>query len=421
MKDILKIKGGTPLRGKVTVNGAKNAALPIIAATLLTEEEVTLQNIPLLKDVSTMLEMISGLGKEIERVSENSYKISENTQNTKTRPELVRKMRASFLVLGPLLGKMKEAKIALPGGCSIGSRPIDLHLKGLTKLGVNVEQKDGMIRAKTAGLKGNEIYLDYPSVGATEQLLMGGVIAKGKTIIHNAAREPEVMDLVDLLKKLGGRIEVKLSRIEIEGVEELKGATHSIVSDRIEAGTYLLAGAASKGDVAITDIDPDHLKSLIIKLKEAGLKIQESNKEIRVKYEGKLRSLDVKTFPYPGFPTDLQAPLTSLLINAEGKSMVRETVFDSRVDHIPELKKMGANISVEGSNTFFIKGADKLTGSVVEATDIRAGASLVIAGIMAEGETEIHHMHHLDRGYSNLESKLTELGAEVERIKVKDE
>ncbi len=417
MKEILKIKGGKPLRGTVNVSGAKNAALPTIAATLLTDEEVVLNNVPPLKDVSTMLEMTSRLGKRIEKISDHSYRVSEATKTTKTPPELVRKMRASFLVLGPLLGKMKEAKIAFPGGCSIGSRPIDFHLKGLSRLGANVEREDGMITASTKGLKGGEIYLDYPSVGATEQLLMGAAIADGRTTVHNPAREPEVMDLIDLLTKLGAKIEVELSKIKVEGVEKLHGATHSIVPDRIEAGTYLLAGAATGGNLKVKKINPDHLKSLIIKLREAGLKVEESEEEIALEYRGRLESLDVKTFPYPGFPTDLQAPLTSLLVKAEGKSMIRETIFDSRLDHIPELKKMGAEISVEGSDTFLVKGRDELNGSSVEATDIRAGAALVIAGMSAEGETKIHNLHHLDRGYSELERKLRGLDAQIERKK----
>ena len=417
MTEKLIIKGGETLEGKLAIAGAKNSALPLIAATLLTDKEVLLDNVPSLDDVQTMLEMVRGLGKDVTSTGPGSVRISGSVSSNQAPTELVRKMRASFLVLAPLMGRTGEAQVPLPGGCNIGTRPVNLHLEGLEKLGVEINQDDGKIIAKANSLQGNDIFLDYPSVGATEQLLMAAVRAKGTTTIYNGAQEPEIQDLALFLTKLGADISLKGSIITVNGGKELGGGKYAVLSDRIAAGTYMIAGVATGGSVEVKSVDPSSIKPLSLKLRKAGVKVEENENSVRVESQGRPDKLEVITLPFPGFPTDLQAPITSLLTLAEGKSVVKETVFDSRFGHVAELSKMGADISVTNSNTVFIEGRESLRGTEVEATDIRAGAALVIAGLAGEGKTEVSGLKHLDRGYSQLQRNLESLGATIERVK----
>jgi len=417
MTEKLIIKGGETLEGKLAIAGAKNSALPLIAATLLTDKEVLLDNVPSLDDVQTMLEMVRGLGKDVTATGPGSVRISGSVSSNQAPTELVRKMRASFLVLAPLMGRTGEAQVPLPGGCNIGTRPVNLHLEGLEKLGVEINQDDGKIIAKANSLQGNDIFLDYPSVGATEQLLMAAVRAKGTTTIYNGAQEPEIQDLALFLTKLGADISLKGSIITVNGGKELGGGKYAVLSDRIAAGTYMIAGVATGGSVEVKSVDPSSIKPLSLKLRKAGVKVEENENSVRVESQGRPDKLEVITLPFPGFPTDLQAPITSLLTLAEGKSVVKETVFDSRFGHVAELSKMGADISVTNSNTVFIEGRESLRGTEVEATDIRAGAALVIAGLAGEGKTEVSGLKHLDRGYSQLQRNLESLGATIERVK----
>lgn len=412
----LTIQGGNPLKGQVQIDGAKNSALPLLAATLLTDKPVVLHNVPRLEDVKTMLDMISYLGKEVVRQTPTRYLLRGKVEKTVTPPQLVRKMRASFLVLAPLLGKAKRAEISLPGGCTIGSRPINLHLKGLENLGATINQQEGKIVAQTKELVGEEIYLDFPSVGATEQLLMAGATCSGRTTIYNPAREPEIEDLVCFLRKMGADVEFTPNSISVSNTKENLKVEHSVIPDRIEAGTYLIAAVATGGEITLTKVNPEHNKALILKLKEINVNFVCKENSITVSNNSRPDGTTIKTLPYPGFPTDLQAPVTSMLALAQGKSLIKETVFDSRVDHVPELNKMGARITVEGSNTILINGAKALQGALVEAPDIRAGAALVIGGLAANGTTEVSGLSHIDRGYSNIEDKLSQLGAKVQRV-----
>ncbi|MGE5590736.1 MAG: UDP-N-acetylglucosamine 1-carboxyvinyltransferase [Bacillota bacterium] len=412
------VEGGHRLSGRVRVDGAKNAVLPILAASLLAEEPVTLHGVPALDDVLTMGGVLQGIGVDLE--SEPGGTIHVNPGASRLQPaapdDLVRRMRASFLILGPLLARMGEARIALPGGCAIGSRPIDLHLKGLEALGAELEHQHGCIRMRARRLMGARIYLDFPSVGATENILMVAVLASGTTFIENAAEEPEVVDLANFLIALGARVYGAGSKIiRVDGVRRLKGASYTVIPDRIEAGTFLTAAAITGGDVWVTNALPEHLKPTIAKLREAGCEVwEEEAGGVRARAKGRPRAIDIKTLPYPGFPTDMQAQMMALCTLADGTSIITETVFENRFMHVDELKRMGARIQIQGHSAV-VKGVPSLCSASVTATDLRAGAALVLAGLAAEGRTEVGGLHHLDRGYVDLEGKLRDLGANIQR------
>ncbi|MBS3813512.1 UDP-N-acetylglucosamine 1-carboxyvinyltransferase [Candidatus Bipolaricaulota bacterium] len=418
MTEQLLIRGGKPLEGRIKVPGAKNSALPLLAASLLTDDPVVLKNVPPLKDVGTMLSMIRELGKNIETTDQRTVRITGGIAKNSAPEELVRRMRASFLVLSPLLGRVREAVVPLPGGCNIGTRPVDLHLNGLSRLGTEIGQADGKIIARAKKLRGNEIFLDYPSVGTTEQLLMAAVGAEGETVIFNGAQEPEVRDLVNFLVELGADIEVDGSILTVRGADELHGGEYEVLPDRIAGGTYMIAIAATGGHATVDEVRPSTLKQLTLKMRKSGITVNEGVNSVEVIGDNRPKNLEVRTLPYPGFPTDLQAPISALLTIAEGKSVVKETVFDSRFGHVAELRKMGADISVPNSSTLFINGTDGLRGAKVEATDIRAGASLVIAGLASSGTTEVSGLEHIDRGYSQLVENFQDLNAELERSKI---
>ncbi|MBQ5860200.1 MAG: UDP-N-acetylglucosamine 1-carboxyvinyltransferase [Selenomonadales bacterium] len=417
--DKLIVKGGNRLVGKVKISGAKNAVLPIIAATLLNGATSILEEVPNLQDVRTISEVLPQLGAKVEYRPGNILAVDSTTLTTcEAQYELVRKMRASFLVIGPLLAREGEAKISLPGGCAIGTRPIDLHLKGFEALGATIDIGSGYIAAKApeGGLKGARIYLDFPSVGATENIMMAATLAEGQTIIENPAQEPEIIDLANFLNVMGAKVRgAGTNVIKIDGVKQLKSATHTIIPDRIEAGTYMIAAAMTGGDVYIENAISEHLKPLIAKLKEANVGVEEDINGIRVYSGGELRAADIKTLPYPGFPTDMQAQFMAMLAIARGTGVVKETVFENRFMHVDELNRMGANIRIEGSSAY-VEGVEKLTGCPVKATDLRAGAAMVLAGLVADGETEITNLHHIDRGYDELVEKLRGLGADITRI-----
>lgn len=417
--DKLIVKGGNRLVGKVKISGAKNAVLPIIAATLLNGTTSILEEVPNLQDVRTISEVLRQLGAKVEYRPGNILAVDSTTLTTcEAQYELVRKMRASFLVIGPLLAREGEAKISLPGGCAIGTRPIDLHLKGFEALGAEIDIGSGYIAAKApeGGLKGARIYLDFPSVGATENIMMAASLAEGQTIIENPAQEPEIIDLANFLNVMGAKVRgAGTNVIKIDGVKQLKNATHTIIPDRIEAGTYMIAAAMTGGDVYIENAISEHLKPLIAKLKEAHVNVEEDINGIRVYSDGNLRAADIKTLPYPGFPTDMQAQFMAMLAVARGTGVVKETVFENRFMHVDELNRMGANIRIEGSSAY-VEGVEKLTGCPVKATDLRAGAAMVLAGLVADGETEITNLHHIDRGYDELVEKLRGLGADITRI-----
>lgn len=413
------ISEGVPLSGRIKVGGAKNSVLPIIAASLLGESESIIEEVPDLYDVKIMCELLKSLGAEVEpQQNKSSIRFHAIDITNSTAPyELVSKLRASFLIMGPVLAKTGFVRVALPGGCAIGSRPVDLHLKGFTALGAEITQGHGYIEARrTRKLIGSKIYLDFPSVGATENIMMAAVLAEGQTSIENAAIEPEIVDLANYLNNMGACVKgAGTDTIRIIGVEKLKGCTHTVIPDRIEAGTFMVAAAITHGNVKIENVVPDHLKPIIAKLKETGVEISEELSAITVKSNGYLKPVDVKTLPYPGFPTDMQAQITSLLSRTEGTSIVTETIFENRFMHVSELKRMGANIKIDG-RTAVIEGKKLLTGASVKATDLRAGAALVLAGLSAEGTTEIGEIQHIDRGYCKLDQKLQALGAKIERV-----
>lgn len=414
--DKLVINGSRPLRGVVRVSAAKNSVLPIIAASLLCEEKITLEEIPLLEDVYCICDVLNSVGVTTE-ITDDRLVIKPETLSAYEPPyELVRKMRASFLVIGPLLARMGRVRISLPGGCNIGTRPIDLHLKGLNALGASITLGHGYVEANVDRLRGAKIYLDFPSVGATENIMMSSVLADGETVIENAAEEPEIVDLANFLSSMGAAIVgAGTDTIKITGVRQLKGTTHSPIPDRIEAGTYMIAGAVSGGDIIVENVIAEHVKPIIAKLNEAGVEVIEDQNKVRIVSRGRAHSVDIKTLPYPGFPTDLQAPMMSLMSVSTGTGIITETVFENRFMHICELKRMGANIKIDGRSAV-VEGIDKLTGAKVKATDLRAGAALVLAGLAAEGKTEISEVHHIDRGYVNIEEKLKKLGAKIERF-----
>ncbi len=405
-----------PLTGTVRVSGAKNSVLPILAASLLSTEKCVLEEVPDLNDVDVICEVLACLGADLKRIDRDRIEVNASSLDNFEAPyELIRKMRASFLVMGPLLARMGEARISMPGGCAIGTRPIDLHLKGFKALGAEITLGHGFVEAKAKKLKGAKIYLDFPSVGATENIMMAAVLAEGQTIIENCAEEPEITDLASFLNKMGAQIMgAGTDTIKINGVEKLSGAIHSVIPDRIEAGTYMVAAAMTGGNVLVDNVLVDHLKPVIAKLKECDVEVVEEGNGVRVISKGRPRAADIKTLPYPGFPTDMQAQFMALLSIAEGTSVVIETVFENRFMHIRELERMGANIKIEGRSAI-IEGRPHLLGAPVKATDLRAGAALILTGLVAEGTTEISNTKHIDRGYVDIEEKLRALGANIYR------
>ncbi|ADL08737.1 UDP-N-acetylglucosamine 1-carboxyvinyltransferase [Thermosediminibacter oceani] len=409
------IEGGECLKGTVRTSSAKNAVLPVMAASLLAEGECVIEDVPELEDVRVMREVLSALGARCETKEGSLRIIPDNIDTCEAPYELVRKMRASFLVMGPLLAKYGWAKISLPGGCAIGSRPIDLHLKGFTALGAEINLGHGSVEARCEKLKGSVIYLDFPSVGATENIMMAAALAEGQTVIENAAKEPEIVDLANFLNSMGAYIRgAGTDVIKIEGVRNLKGISYTVIPDRIEAGTFLIAGAITNGDVLVENVVSEHLKPLIAKLIECGAEVIEGEDGIRVVGRGRPNPVDVKTMPYPGFPTDMQAQMMAYLSLCTGTSMVTETVFENRFMHVEELKRMGAKIKIEGKSAI-VEGVEKLSGAPVKATDLRAGAALILAGLAAEGTTEVMNAYHVDRGYENIVEKFQALGAKIKR------
>ena len=417
----LIVKGGNRLVGAVKTSGAKNAVLPIIAASILGTTPSHLDEVPMLEDVHTISEVLKCLGMAVEcRPVKNVLDIDSTEITSYEAPyDLVRTMRASFLVMGPLLARIGKARISMPGGCAIGARPIDIHLKGFEALGVKIEQGHGYIEASAPeGLKGTSIYFDFPSVGATENIMMAASLAEGTTILENAAEEPEIVDLANYLNKMGAKIRgAGTDTIRIEGVDKLHGADYTIIPDRIEAGTYMIAAAMTGGDIVVENVLPEHQKPLIAKLREAGAVVEEDIDKVRVIGKNPLKAVSIKTLPYPGFPTDMQAQMMAMMVIAEGRSKVTETVFENSFMHVVELNRMGAQISTEGRSAV-IDGPCKLTGCDVRATDMRAGAAMILAGLVAEGTTRIGDLHHIDRGYENIVAKLKNLGADIERVDV---
>jgi UDP-N-acetylglucosamine 1-carboxyvinyltransferase len=414
--DKIIIEGGRPLHGTVQISGAKNAALPILAATLLAGGVHRLHNVPPLRDIRTAKTLLYHLGATFEEGDPLSVH-TENVDGHEAPYDLVKTMRASVLVLGPLVARFKKARVSLPGGCAIGARPINLHLAGLERLGVNIELKHGYVEASAKKLSGNHIYFDIPTVTGTANLMMAAVLAEGQTVIENAAREPEVVDLARCLTSMGGSMQgVGTSVITIEGVSELQPMDHTIMPDRIEAATYLTAAGITRGNLTITPCIPDHLEAVIHKLKQAGMEFQINDGSIKSIGAKVIRPIDIKTNPFPGFPTDMQAQIMAMMCLAQGQSIITEKIFENRFMHVSELKRMGADISIEG-NTAVVRGRPKLQGAPVMATDLRASASLVLAGLAAEGVTEVSRVYHLDRGYTRLEEKLSGVGARIKRVK----
>ncbi|BFL72360.1 MULTISPECIES: UDP-N-acetylglucosamine 1-carboxyvinyltransferase [Anaerococcus] len=421
-KELLVINGAGPLCGEVSISGAKNSALPILAACVLGTEEIILDGVPALKDVEIMIEVLRHLGAKVDYLDKDTVKIDSSNINTCETPyELMDKMRASFVVMGPLLSRFKKAYTKAPGGCNIGARPIDFHLKGFEALGATSRVNDEEIAIETNGeLIGNEVYLDFPSVGATQNIMMAAVLADGETTIENAAKEPEIVDLASFLSKMGAKIKgAGTSTIVIKGVEKLTGTRHTIIPDRIEAASYMIAAAMTKGNVTINNVIGSHIRPVIAKLIEMGANVEELEDEdvIKVSVDSKLKPTNIQTLPYPGFPTDAQAQFMALMTICDGESKIQETVFENRFMHVEQLNKMGAAIATSG-NRATIVGVDKLHGADVKATDLRAGAALVIAALVAEGETRISDIYHIDRGYSDLVEKFTKLGANIKRVEI---
>jgi UDP-N-acetylglucosamine 1-carboxyvinyltransferase len=414
--DKLAITGGVPLHGEVRVSGAKNAALPILCAALLTTEPLVLTNVPKLNDVRTMKSLLAQMGVRTEG-DNGALTLSAAEIDWPLAPyEMVKTMRASILALGPLLARCGEARVSLPGGCAIGLRPVDQHIKGLQAMGAEIDLDHGYIDAKAKRLSGAHFVFDVVTVTGTENLMMAATLASGMTVLDNAAREPEVVDLADCLNAMGARITgAGADRVVIEGVSRLSGATYAIMPDRIETGTFLVAAAATGGDVALAGARPDTLGAVLEKLAEAGVAATIDGSTIRIKRNGRLKSVSMRTAPYPGFPTDMQAQLMALMTVADDAAMITETIFENRMMHVQELKRLGAAIEVEG-NTAIVRGAQKLTAANVMATDLRASAGLVIAGLIAEGETVIDRIYHLDRGYEHIETRLAQLGARIARV-----
>lgn len=415
------IRGGKPLKGEVTIGGAKNAALGILAAAIMADETVTIENMPNVRDTNVLLQAIQGIGATVDRVADNEVKINGSTiGSVNIDYEFIRKIRASYYLLGALLGKYKQAQVALPGGCAIGSRPIDQHIKGFEALGATVTIDHGVISAKADRLVGSHIYLDVVSVGATINIMMAASMAEGKTIIENAAKEPHIVDVANFLNSMGAQIKgAGTDIIRIHGVEKLGKAVYSIIPDQIEAGTFMMAAAATKGDVLVKNVIPKHLEAITAKLVEIGAVVEEYDDAVRVKADNRLNGTQIKTLPYPGFPTDMQPQTAMLLALSNGTSMVIESIFENRFKYVDELARMGANIKVEG-NVAMIEGVERLSGTEVSAPDLRAGAALVVAGLTAEGVTVVDQIHYIQRGYENFEGKLQALGANIERIDSED-
>lgn len=418
--DKFVIRGGNPLLGTVRISGAKNAALPAMAAALLTEEPLILENVPQVRDIETERKLLATMGAEVElgygRAQHRTTICCRNPANPEASYDLVKTMRASTLVLGPLVARMKEARVSLPGGCAIGARPIDLHIKGLEKLGARISQEHGYIEARAERLRGAQIRFDRITVTGTEDLLMAATLAEGETVLENCAREPEVVDLAALLTKMGARIEgAGTSTIRVQGVEQLHGARHRIIPDRIEAGTFVVAGALTGGDLTVAGCEPRHLDALLQKIQECGIRISVTDDSIRVTGDGPLKGADIATEEYPGFATDLQAQYMALATQCDGVSIVDEHIFENRFMHAQELVRMGANIKIE-SHRATVRGKTPLSGAAVLASDLRASASLVLAALVADGETIIDRVYHIDRGYERIEEKLRGVGAQIRRI-----
>ncbi|HEY3104958.1 MAG TPA: UDP-N-acetylglucosamine 1-carboxyvinyltransferase [Pyrinomonadaceae bacterium] len=419
--DRFHIRGGVALKGRVSISGAKNSALPCMAAAILTPETITLHNIPYVRDIITMRRLLEDIGAHVLTPELRTHKISAaNVELMQAPYELVKTMRASVLALGPLLARFGKARVSLPGGCAIGARPIDLHLASFSKMGADVflEAGDVVARAPQEGLVGAEIQFEKISVTGTENVMMAATLARGKTVIHNAAREPEVRDLAELLNKMGARVRgAGTPKIEIEGVEALGGAQHTIIPDRIETGTFIVAGAITKGELEIKDCNPEHCNRIIGKLRDVGVEIEEVNQStLRVSYGKPIRAGDLKTEEYPGFPTDMQAQYMTLMAQANGRSEITETIFENRFMHASELQRMGARIQISHDKAV-VEGPTNLIGARVQASDLRASASLVLAGLIAEGETIIDRVYHIDRGYEKIETKLKAVGANIERVR----
>jgi UDP-N-acetylglucosamine 1-carboxyvinyltransferase len=409
------IQGLNPLKGEIKVGGSKNAALPIIAASLLADSEVVLEDIPRLRDVTNLCSIIEDMGAKVIR-DKNRIEIDPRlVSKTEADHELARKLRASYYILGVMLAKSGHARTTLPGGCNIGNRPIDLHLKGFRALGAEVNLDHGVVDVKADKLTGAEIYLDYPSVGATINIMIAASRADGKTIIENAAREPEIVDLANFLTVMGANIKgVGTDIIKIEGVDEMHGVEHRIIPDRIEAGTYMIASAITGGDVYVRNVLTEHVKPLIAKMHEMGITVEEDIAGVKVKADEKLKAVDVKTLPYPGFPTDMQSQMMALLTQADETSLIIETVWENRFMHVDELKRMGADIKIDGHSALIKPG--RLAGAEVRATDLRAGAALILAGLAAEGQTEVKDIYHVERGYENIEERLRGVGASINKV-----
>ncbi len=415
--DKIEVEGGAVLKGEVAISGAKNAALPVMAASILSPGESVIRNIPPLRDITTMGKLLAHLGMGYHQENNEVILLSDNITSIEAPYDFVKTMRASVLVLCPLVARMGEGKVSLPGGCAIGARPVNLHLMGLEKMGAEITLTDGYIEVKSGRLKGAAIYFDIPTVTGTENLMMAATLAEGVTLLENAACEPEVVDLANALISMGALIEgAGTSIIKIKGVRELKPLDYEIIPDRIETGTYLAAAAVTGGDVKITCCKPEHSEALINKLTEAGVKIDREDDSLSVKGSGKLSAVDIKTMPYPGFPTDMQAQFMALMAVSEGTSLITENIFENRFMHVAEMNRMGADIKVEGS-TATVTGVKKLKGAPVMATDLRASASLIIAGLAAEGTTIVDRVYHIDRGYERIEEKLGMLGANIRRVK----
>ncbi len=416
MKKII-IEGGTRLIGDVSISGSKNSALPLFAASILCQGFNFFYNVPNLRDVVTIQKVLENLGVQLTRKGDGSVRVDSSGLSGDEAPyDLVKTMRASILVLGPLVARRGKAVVSLPGGCAIGARPVNLHLRGLEVLGAKIELKHGYIFAKADRLRGGHIYLDVPTVTGTENLMMAATLARGVTIIENAAQEPEITELAIVLKRMGAKISGEgTSVLRVEGVDELHGGEHTIMPDRIEAGTFMVAAALTQGNLRLLNCPLSNLEALVNKLREAGIEIYSDGKAVKVIGNNRIRSVDVKTLPYPGFPTDMQAQIMVLMCLARGLSVITETIFENRFIHVSELRRMGADIKIE-SNSAIVTGVKQLSGAQVMATDLRASASLVLAGLAAEGVTEVARVYHLDRGYENLESKLSQVGAKIRRV-----
>lgn len=411
------ITGKQRLEGKVRTSGAKNASLPLLAATLLVSGRSSLLEIPHLADIEHMIEVLQYLGAEVVFNQEGLFVDSSGLKRWEVDESLMRQMRASNLILGPMIARNGKVRISRPGGCAIGSRPMDQHIKGLQELGVQIKEKHGYIEAWADELRGADVYFDVPSVGATENIMMAAVLAKGTTLIHNAAREPEIVDLQNFLNKMGAKVRgAGMDILRIDGVDQLKPTEHTVIPDRIEAGTHMIAAVMTQGDIEVENVIPEHLEPMIAKLRQVGAEVRIEDDTVRVRSTGRIKGIDCKTMPYPGFPTDMQPQFMAMLAMAEGTSVITETIFENRFQHVDELRRMGAQITIEG-RTAIIRGVESLEGAFVEATDLRAGAALFLAGLAAEDATVLEKVGHIDRGYENLELKYRELGAKLTRVK----